>query len=187
MWIVIVLALLFLFFVIGIILLFNKLVRRRNLVREAVGDIDVQLKRRSNLVPNLVECVKGYAKHESETLARITQYRTTIEQSTGIEVSERSNAETGLTDQLRYLFAIVEDYPDLKADQNFLRLQAQLGEIEDKIEHARRYYNGAVRDLNNLVECFPSNLVASCFRFQMASFFQVETAVIREAPKVQIS
>jgi LemA protein len=169
-----------------VILTFNQLVRQRNKVREATGDIDVQLKRRSNLVPNLVECVKGYASHESETLTQIARHRTTIEQSEGITATGRSTAETGLTDQLRHLFALVEDYPNLKADQNFLRLQEELGDIEDKIEHARRYYNGAVRNLNNLIECFPSNIIALYFGFRPASFFQVETAIVRESPKVDM-
>lgn len=185
-WPWVTIAIVFFLLAYWMILAFNRLVRRRNLVRQAVGDIDVQLKRRSNLVPNLVECVKGYASHESETLTRIARYRSTIEQSDGLEAAGRSDAELGLTDQLRHLFAIVEDYPDLKADRNFLRLQTQLTEIEDKIEHARRYYNGAVRDLNNLVECFPSNLVAAVFGFHQANFFQVETAIVREAPKVEV-
>ncbi len=162
---------------------FNRLVRERNLMREGWSGIDVQLKRRRNLVPNLVETVKGYGGHERQTLTEVTALRA---EAPG-DVRGTQDQENALTDQLKHLFAVAEAYPELKADRNYRRLQDLLAEIEDQIQMARRYYNGAVRNYNIRVEAFPSNAVARLFGFRQADFFQVETATDRAAPKVEIA
>ena len=162
---------------------FNRLVRERNLMREGWSGIDVQLKRRRNLVPNLVETVKGYGGHERQTLTEVTALRA---EAPG-DVRGTQDQENALTDQLKHLFAVAEAYPELKADRNYRQLQDLLAEIEDQIQMARRYYNGAVRNYNIRVEAFPSNAVARLFGFRQADFFQVETATDRAAPKVEIA
>jgi len=162
---------------------FNRLVRNRNLVREGWSGIDVQLRRRHDLIPNLVEAVRGYSRHEQTTFEQIAAQRNAAAGATGVrEAQDRENALTG---QIRQLFALAEAYPDLKASTNYLDLQGRLTQIEDQIQMARRYYNGAARDYNISVESFPSNLVARLFRFQQAEFFQIETATERAAPKVE--
>ena len=166
-----------------IIILFNRLVRARNLVEEGWSGIEVQLKRRFNLIPNLVETVKGYARHESSVFEEVTEARAKVGQASGLEAT--GAAENMLTAALGRLFAVVENYPDLQADENFRDLQAQLAETEDLIEKARRYYNGAVRHLNTLIEVFPSNLVASQFRFQRADYFEIEDPHHRAVPAVK--
>jgi len=163
---------------------FNRLVRARNLMREGWSGIDVQLRRRHNLVPNLVETVKAYGRHERELLVQITELRT--ETPRDEPLGETQNRENLLTDRLKRLFALAEAYPDLKADTNYLELQNLLTEIEDHLQMARRYYNGAVRDYNIRVESFPSNLAARLFRFRHGEFFQVETATERAAPQVEM-
>jgi len=163
---------------------FNRLVRDRNLVREGWSGIDVQLKRRSNLVPSLVETVRGYARHEQSTLERVTRLRSRSEEAETL--AQRGEAENALSDQVRHLFALVEDYPDLRADRGFRELQKQLTAIEDQIQLARRYYNGAVRNYNIRVESFPSNLIAGLARFRAEEFFEIESAVDRTAPTVEI-
>jgi len=163
--------------------IFNRLVKNRNLVLEGWSGIDVQLKRRYDLIPNLVETVKGYAGHEKETLARIVELRNSAARAQ--TVSEKAPIENMLTQTLRQLFALAEAYPDLKANQNFLDLQGQLSEIEEQIQFARRYYNGAARDMNIMVQSFPSNIIARSFGFKEADYFEVELATEREAPKVQ--
>jgi LemA protein len=141
-----------------LIVLYNRLVRLRNMVREGWSGIDVQLKRRANLIPNLVETVKGYIGHERDLLEKVTRLRSQSLQ-TG-DLGEKQRVENALTGGLAHLFAVAEGYPELKANQNFQELQTQLSEIEDQIQLARRYYNGTVRNLNIAIESFPGNLVA---------------------------
>ncbi len=168
--------------VIWAILIYNKLVKNKSLVEEGWSGIDVQLKRRANLIPNLVETVKGYASHEQEILENVTRYRN---QSLGAEApAEQGIAEGLLGAALGKLFAVVENYPDLKADANFTNLHRALDEIEDEIQMARRYYNGTVRDNNITIESFPSNIVANYFRFRKAEFFVIPDEGDRAVPKV---
>ena len=165
------------------ILTYNGLVRLRNQVKNAWSQIDVQLKRRYDLIPNLVETVKGYAAHEKETFERVIKARQRgIDAST---VKDQAEAENMITGALRQLFALSEAYPDLKANQNFLALQEELSSTENKIAFSRQYYNDAVQTFNTRQEMFPANLVASMLGFQPAEFFEVEEASQREAPKVK--
>jgi LemA protein len=164
--------------------LYNGLVKRRNLAEEGWSGIDVQLKRRADLVPNLVETVKGYATHERELLENVTELRNQARAAPAGDVAARSQIEGMLSGALGRLLAIVENYPDLEANQNFLALQESLQTVEHDIQMARRYYNGATRDLNVMVESFPSNLVAGWFGFGKKPFFEIEDAAAREAPKV---
>ncbi|UCF88059.1 MAG: LemA family protein [bacterium] len=164
------------------IAIFNRLVKNRNLVLEGWSGIDVQLKRRYDLIPNLVETVKGYAGHEKEVLAKVVELRNSAAKAQ--TAGEKAPIENMLTQTLRQLFALAEAYPDLKANQNFLDLQGQLSEIEEQIQFARRYYNGTARDMNILVQSFPSNVVARSFGFTEAEYFEIELATEREAPKV---
>lgn len=162
--------------------IYNRLVRKRNMVEEAWSGIDVQLKRRANLIPNLLETVKGYMGHEKDVLTDVTEMRS---KSMGAEgVAEQGRAEGLLSGALGRLFAVAENYPDLKASQNFMDLQGSLQEAENLIEKARRYYNGTVRDLNILVESFPSNIVARMFNFREAEFFELEDPSDRDVPEV---
>jgi LemA protein len=166
-----------------IIFAFNDLVKLKNRAKEAWADIDVQLKRRYDLIPNLVETVKGYASHEREVFEKVTEARS---RAMGAKtIKERGEAENFLSSTLKSLFAVVENYPELKASQNFLELQRELRDTEDKIQAARRFYNGNVRDLNIKIESFPSNIVASSFGFGKMELFELETAAEREAPKVE--
>lgn len=162
------------------ILTYNRFIKLTNMVKEAWSGIDVQLKRRFNLIPNLIETVKGYAKHESKVLEELTSTR-----SGSQDVNQRGAQEGQISHALANLFAVAEAYPDLKASQNFIDLQDNLDEIENQIQMARRYYNGAVRDLNVLVESFPSNLIARVFNFATAEFFEIELARQRDLPKVE--
>jgi LemA protein len=173
--------------VVGFLLLYgvgtyNKLVRLRQHVRESWSAIDTELKRRYDLIPNLVETVKGYAAHERETLQAVIDARAVAVASTG-SPAEQARDENVLVGALRQLFAVVESYPDLKANQNFLRLQEELTVTEDRIQAARRFYNANVRDLNTRIEVFPSNLVASTFGFERESFFEIDDAE-RAVPRV---
>jgi LemA protein len=165
---------------VAVISLYNKLVRLRNTVRSAWSDIDVQLKKRYDLVPNLVETVKGYAAHEQSLFTKVTDARAQAIKATG--PAETAKAENLLRDSLKSLFAVAEAYPDLKANQDFLQLQTQLKEIEDNIEAARRYYNAAVRDFNTTIEQFPSNLIASNFGFETSDFFELESPEVERKP-----
>lgn len=164
------------------IVLYNRLVRLRNMVREGWSGIDVQLKRRTNLIPNLVDTVKGYMGHERDLLEKVTELRSRSMQTDSLE--EKQQVESALTGGLVRLFAVAEGYPELKANQNFQDLQKQLSDVEDQIQLARRYYNGTVRNLNIAIESFPSNLVAGWFGFQPAEFFEIEDAADRAVPKV---
>ncbi len=162
--------------------IYNRLIRNRNRVNEAWAGIDVQLQKRSELVPNLVQTVKGYAAHESGVFEEVTHIRTNGQS----HVEERARQETALSRSLGRLFALAEDYPDLKASEGFQQLHASLVEIEDHLQYSRRYYNGAVRDNNNLIESFPSNIVANIFKFKLAEFFEIEFTAKRSAPDVSL-
>jgi LemA protein len=163
--------------------LYNGLVRARNEVKAAWSQIDVQLKRRWDLIPNLVETVKGYAAHERGALEAVVKAR---QQAIDVKgVAERAQAENMLSQTLRSLFAVAEAYPDLKANQNFLALQEELASTENKIGFARQYYNDSAMRYKNRVETFPSNIFAGMFGFTPEPFFQIEAAAEREAPKVK--
>lgn len=166
---------------------YNGLVKMRNRVKEAWSDIDVQLKRRYDLIPNLVNTVKGYAAHEKEVFEKVTQARSQAMQAEKSgNAKESAQAENMLSGALKSLFAVAEAYPDLKANQNFLELQRELSDTENKIQAARRFYNGNVRDYNTKQEQFPTNLIASVFGFKPAEFFEIEEAE-KENPKVDFS
>jgi len=162
---------------------YNRLVRLRNQVEEAWAGIDVQLLRRYDLVPNLVATVKGYREHETRALERVTELRTHRDMPTG----RRGDRESGLSRSIARLFALAEAYPDLKASETFQQLHDSLVEIEDHLQYARRYYNGSARDNNNLVQGFPSMIVARLFGFREAEFFEIELASQRETPRVQLT
>jgi LemA protein len=164
------------------IILYNKLVTSHNMVEEGWSGIDVQLKRRADLIPSLVETVKGYAAHEKGVLEEVTRARAGAASATSVDAAQK--AENVLTSALRHLFAVAEAYPDLKADENFQQLQAMLAEVEDNIQKSRRYYNGAVRQLNTKIELFPSNIIASQFKFVQADYFEIEDPHSREVPKI---
>ena len=165
-----------------LIVIYNRLIRLRAMVGEGWSGIEVQLKRRANLVPNLVETVKGYMHHERDLLEQVTRLRSQSMSAEG--VTQVRQAETALAGGLARLFAVAEGYPELKASQNFQALQQQLSDIEDQIQMARRYYNGTVRNLNIAVASFPSNLVAGTFGFQTAEFFEIEDPADRAVPRV---
>jgi LemA protein len=165
-----------------VIWLYNRMVRARNTVNEAWAGIDVQLQRRHELVPNLVSTVKGYMQHEASVLENLTLARSALPN----QVPQLSAQETGLSRSLGQLFALAEDYPELKASEGFQQLHRSLVEVEEHLQYARRYYNGAVRDNNNLVESIPANLVARSFGFSPAQFFEIELASQREAPRVAL-
>ena len=163
--------------------IYNRLVKLRNLVQEAWSSIDVMLKKRHDLIPNLVETVKGYATHERETLENVTRARNLAVGADSVEGKEI--AEKNLNQAMVNLFAVAEQYPDLKANANFQQLQAELSSIENDIEKSRRYYNGTVRENNTLVESFPSNIVANMYKFEKSKFFELENIADREVPNVK--
>ena len=167
--------------VLWLILTYNRLITLSNRTKEAWSDIDVQLKRRYNLIPNLVETVKGYATHERELFERVTKARVLAMGAQTIK--EKGEAENMLSGTLKSLFAVAENYPDLKASTNFLELQRELRDTEDKIQASRRFYNGNVRDLNIKIESFPINIVAGLLGFKKRDFFEAEGGE-REVPKV---
>jgi LemA protein len=167
--------------------LYNGLVRLRNQVKNAWAQIDVQLKRRYDLIPNLVETAKGYMKHERETLEAVTKARNLAQQVSSAGAGERAKAEGELSSALSRLLAVVERYPDLKANQNFLALQEELTSTENKISFSRQYYNDSVLRYNNQTQTVPSNIVASMFAFKAGEFFEVTLAAEREAPKVSFT
>ena len=162
--------------------IYNRLVRNRNLVGEAWADIDVQLQKRFVLVPNLVQTVKGYTTHEAGVFEEVASIRSSSE----ARVKVRAEHETALSRSLGRLFVLAEDYPELKASAGFRQLHSSLVEIEDHIQFARRYYNGAVRNNNNLVESFPANILAGVFGFVLAEFFEIELASQRSVPDVNL-
>ncbi len=166
-----------------LVVTFNSLVRLRNRAKEALSDIDVQLKRRFDLIPNLIETVKGYMQHEKLVLENVTKARAAVA-GTGGNPVEREGAENQLSNTLKTLFAVSENYPDLKANTNFLELQRELSDTENKIQAARRFYNTMVMSLNTKVQSFPVNLVAKPFGFQEEKFFEAEASE-KEAVKVK--
>ncbi|MDD5424671.1 MAG: LemA family protein [Dehalococcoidales bacterium] len=170
--------------VIWSILTYNFLVKYRNLLKEAWSGIDVQLKRRADLIPNLVEAVKGYKQFERSTLENVTALRARASATEGIK--EKADSENAISQALRSIFAVAEAYPELKANNSFLDLHKNLVEIEDQLQMARRYYNGTVRDYSILSQQFPSNLIANGFRFNKAEFFEIEYATERKTPEIKI-
>jgi len=178
--VVLVVVVLLVLWLIGV---YNSLVKLKNRVKEAWSDIDVQLKRRYDLIPNLVETVKGYMTHERETLTKVTEARAAAMSAKGIEA--KGKAENMLSDTLKSLFALSENYPDLKASQNFLQLQDEISDTENKIQASRRFYNGQVRDFNTKIEVFPNNIVAGMMKFKAWEFFEVEREEEKENVKVK--
>lgn len=168
--IIVVVVILAVFYVIGI---YNSLIVLKNRVAESWSDIEVQMKRRYDLIPNLVETVKGYAKHESETFEKVIQARNMAMSNHGTP-QEQAQSENILSGTLKSLFALTENYPELKANENFLKLQFELTDTEDKIKAARRFYNSNVLALNNKIEIFPSNLIAKHFAFEKKEFFELD-------------
>ena len=168
------------------IAIYNKLIRLRNTVKSSWSDIDVQLKKRYDLVPNLVETVRGYASHERTVFEKVTTARSMAMKASA--PADKAKAENILTDTLKSLFALAEAYPELKANVNFMQLQSQLKELEDNIEYARRYFNAVVRDFNILIESFPSNIIATSFGFKHEEFFELEAPEVERKPvKVSFS
>jgi LemA protein len=180
--IVLVVAALLVFWLVGG---YNGLVALKNRTKEAWADIDVQLKRRYDLIPNLMETVKGYAAHEKEVFENVTAARTAAMSAT--DPKDRIAKENMLTDTLKSLFAVAENYPDLKASSNFIELQRELTDTEDKIQAARRFYNGNVRDLNTAIEVFPNNVVAMLFNFKQMALFEITAPAEKEAPKIDFT
>lgn len=173
--------------IIAFVAIYNGLVRSRNQVKNAWAQIDVQLKRRHDLIPNLMETVKGYMKHERETLEAVTKARTLAQQVASAGPGERGKVEGELSSALTRLLAVAERYPDLKASQNFLALQEELASTENKISFSRQFYNDAVLTYNNQTQMFPSNIVAGMAGFKAGEFFEVTVAAEKEAPKVSFT
>jgi LemA protein len=180
----VVLVVIILVLVMWVVSMYNGLVGARNEVKNAWSQIDVQLKRRHDLIPNLVETVKGYAAHERGTLDAVVKARN-LAISAGGAVEDRAKAENVLTQSLRSLFAVAEAYPDLKANQNFLSLQEEVSSTENKIGFSRQYYNDSAMKYKNRIEMFPSNLIAAMFNFHPEPFFQVEDAADKAVPQVK--
>jgi LemA protein len=177
---------LFLLVILAGIAIYNRLIKLRNTVKSSWSDIDVQLKKRYDLVPNLVETVKGYAAHERNVFEKVTEARSIAMHASS--PAEKAKAEDMLRETLKSLFAVAEAYPELKANANFMQLQSQLQELENNIEYARRYYNAVVRDYNIMIESVPSNLVASIFNFRQEEFFELEAPEVERKPvKVSFS
>lgn len=162
---------------------YNGLITKRNQADEAWSDIDVQLKRRYNLIPNLVETVKGYASHERETFEKVTQARSQAMNAQGAEA--KAQAENVLSGTLKSLFALSENYPQLRASENFTKLQDELSDTENKVQASRRFYNGNVRDFNTKLQVFPTNIIAGMFGFKAREFFEIEEPGQREAVQVK--
>lgn len=169
--------------VVYVIYAFNRLVTLRNRVKEAWSDIDVQLKRRYDLIPNLIETVKGYATHEKEVFEKVTEARARAIGASG--AAQKAEAENQLAGALKTLFAVSENYPQLRASENFLKLQEELSDTENKIQSSRRFYNANVMEFNTKQEVFPVNLMASALGFQKAEFFEIGEPAEREAPQVK--
>lgn len=182
-WILIIILILVAIFIVATIIhMYNNLINLRNRVENSYSQIDVQLKRRNDLIPNLVETVKGYASHEKGVLEEVTKARSNVMNAKGVK--ETSEANNQLTGALKTLFAVAENYPDLKANSNFQQLQEQLSDTEDKISYSRQFYNDMVLKYNNACQQFPSSLLARMFNFETAEFFQADEAS-REVPKVE--
>ena len=166
------------------ILAYNGLVKARQMTQEAWSGIDVQLKRRANLIPNILATVKGYAKHEADTFTQVTEMRARVGQVASGDVAGRAQAEGMLTQALGKLMMVAENYPELQASENFLELQSTLADLEGEIQMSRRYYNGAARALNVKVESFPSNIIANTFKFDLADYYEIENEADRAVPQV---
>lgn len=166
-----------------LVMMYNRLVSFKNGVKNAWAGIDTQLQRRFDLIPNLMETVKGYMNHERETLEKVTQARTAFLNAGSVK--EMANAENMMTGALKSLFAVSENYPELKASQNFMMLQEELAGTENKISYARQRYNNTVMEYNNLVQQFPTNVIAGMFNFKMEEFFEVDNPEARQAVKVK--
>jgi LemA protein len=179
---IVLVVLIVLFFLYGISS-YNKLVRLKNLVQEGWSTIDVMLKKRHDLIPNLVETVKGYATHEKETLENVIKARNTAASANNVQ--DKEAAEKNLSQAMMNLMVVAEQYPDLKANSNFQQLQFELSNIESDIEKSRRYYNGTVRENNTAVESFPSNIIANMYKFEKANFFELENPAERAVPQVK--
>jgi LemA protein len=179
LWIIIVVAII----VLWLINSYNSLIRWRNRVKESWSDIEVQLKRRYDLIPNLLNSVKGYAAHEKDVFSKVTEARAKAMGAASPE--EKSKAENGLTETLKTLFAVAENYPQLRASENFKALQDELADTENKIQASRRFYNGNVRDFNTKQEMFPINLIVGIFGFKKAEFFELEEEAAKQAPEIK--
>ena len=171
--------------IIALVVMYNGLVQAKNSVKNAWSQIDVQLKRRHDLIPNLVETVKGYMKHERETLESVTKARQQAVDLSNASVADRAKIENFLSQTLKSLFAVSENYPDLKANQNFLGLQEEITTTENRVSFSRQAYNDEVLNLNNKTEMFPTNIIAGMFKFEQAEFFEIEDITEKEVPKVQ--
>ena len=183
MWILLIIIVLIVILIFYIISLYNKLIDLKNRVKNAWAQVDVQLQRRNDLIPNIVSTVKGYATHEKSTFEEVTQARANMANAQGVaEIAEANNQLTGA---LKSLFAVAEAYPDLKANTNFMNLQDQLSETEDKISYARQFYNDTVLQYNNMCQQFPSSIIANHFNFKEAESFEVEDEGVRSVPKVE--
>lgn len=168
-----------------VVMMYNRLVKLRNLTEEAWSGISVQLKRRFDLIPNLVETVKGYAGHEKATLENVVKLRNAAMSAAPGDVAQQAQANAALSQGIKGIFALAENYPDLKANQNFIELQNSLETIEDNLQNSRRYYNGCVRDLNTSCETFPSVLIANAFAFEKREYFELDSP--EEAQNVKVS
>ena len=178
--VLILVAVVIVFYAVG---LYNIFVRKRSMMEEGWSGIDVQLKKRHDLIPNLVETVKGYAKHEQGTLEKVIQARNSALKADGVKA--QTQAENQLNSALANVFALSESYPDLKANTTFIQLQQELSNVENDLEKARRYYNATVRENNIMVESFPSNLIANTFNFRQGEFFEIEEPTERATPQVK--
>lgn len=165
------------------ILTYNDLIKTKNQTQEAWSDIEIQLKRRYDLIPNLLETVKGYASHEKEVFEKVAEARSRAMDAKTMK--ERSEAENFLSSTLKSLFAVSENYPELKASQNFLELQRELRDTEDKVQAARRFYNSLARDMNIKIESVPTNLIAKMFNFKKMELFEIDQPQVKEAPKIK--
>ena len=182
-WVVVGIAVLLLLLAVFVVVLYNRLVRLRNRTENAWAQVDVQLRRRYDLIPNLVETVKGYASHERATFEEVTKARTAAQQAR--TVPEQAEAENFLTAAIGRLFAVAEDYPELRATENFQQLQAQLEDTEQKIAVSRQVYNDAVLSYDTALETVPTNIVGGLFNFEVKPYFEIEEPAVREAPRVQ--
>lgn len=180
-WIIIIIIVIIILIIAGY---FNRLVSLKNRSEEAWSDIDVQLKRRHDLIPNLVEIVKGYAKHEKEVFENVTKARADAISSKGL--ADKAKAENQISETLKSLFAVAENYPNLKANENFIELQREVTDTEDKVQSARRFYNGNVRELNIAIESFPSNIIASMFHYQKKELFELSDVGERGPVEVKL-
>jgi LemA protein len=183
MFVIIIVSTVLVVFLAFLIVLYNGFVAKKNMVDEAFSGIDVILKKRFDLIPNLIQTVKGYANHESETLENIVNLRNKAVNAQGID--EKMQLDKTLSQSVNKIFALAENYPDLKANTNFLSLQDDLSEIETDIERSKRYYNGTVRDYNIVIESFPGNIIANSFGFSTKNFFELADVTQRETPKIQ--